>query len=116
MFKIITRSAVYSSLALGLIMISNQVALAAAKCTLNGEEVDCAKLGEMAKGFLGWGIGIFIVFFVLGILATVFWIMMIVHAAKYDIKDKAMWIILMVFTGLVGALIYYFVVKRKFKQ
>jgi uncharacterized protein YneF (UPF0154 family) len=42
--------------------------------------------------------------------------MMIVHAAKHDVENKAMWIILMVFTGIVGALIYYFVVKRKFSK
>ena len=114
MLKTITKSAMFSSFALGLMTISNQVALAAAKCTLNGQEVDCAELGNKVKGFLGWGIGGFLVIFALGILATVFWIMMIVHAAKHDVENKAMWIILMVFTGIVGALIYYFVVKRKF--
>src|SRR3990167_6666479 len=116
MQKIITKSAMFSALTLGLMLVANQVALAAAKCTVNGREVDCAELGNKVKGFLGWGIGGFLVFFALGIWATVFWIMMIVHAAKYDVENKAMWIILMVFTGIVGALIYYFVVKRKFSN
>jgi predicted neutral ceramidase superfamily lipid hydrolase len=65
---------------------------------------------------LVWGIGAFLVIIALGILATVFWIMMIVHAARHDVENKAMWVILMVFTGIVGALIYYFVVKRKFNK
>ena len=116
MLKTITKSVMFSSFVLGLTMISNQVALAAAKCTLNGQEIDCAELGNKVKGFLGWGIGGFLVIFALGILATVFWIMMIIHAAKHNVENKAMWIILMVFTGIVGALIYYFVVKRKFAQ
>ncbi|MBI2669814.1 MAG: PLDc N-terminal domain-containing protein [Candidatus Yanofskybacteria bacterium] len=95
-------------------LVANQVAFAAAKCTVNGREVDCAELGNKVKGFLGWGIGSFFVIFALGIWAIVFWIMMIVHAAQHDVENKAMWIILMVFTGVIGALIYYFVVKRKF--
>lgn len=113
MLRTITKSAAFSSLALGLFAVANQVAFAAAKCTVNGQEVDCAELGNKIKGFLGWGIGGFFIA-ALGIWATVFWIMMIVHAAKHDVENKAMWIILMVFTGIVGALIYYFVVKRKF--
>jgi len=116
MLKTITKSAVFSSLTLGLLAVANQVAFAAAKCTVNGKEVDCAELGNQVKGFLGWGIGIFLLFAALGIWATVFWIMMIVHAAKHNVENKAMWIILMVFTGIVGALIYYFVVKRKFSN
>lgn len=116
MLKTITKSAVFSSSTLALMSVTNQVALAAAKCTVNGQEVDCAELGNKIKGFLGWSIGGFLLFIALGIWATVFWIMMIVHAAKHEVENKAMWIILMVFTGIVGALIYYFVVKRKFSK
>lgn len=96
--------------------VVNQVALAVAKCTVNGREVPCEELGKQIKGFLGWGIGGFLLFFVVIILATIFWIMMIVHAAKHNIEGKAAWIILMIFTGIIGALIYYFVVKRKFNK
>lgn len=116
MLKTITKSAMFSSLVLSLLSVTNQVAFAAARCTVNGQEVDCAELGNKIKGILSWGIGGFLVIFALLILAMIFWIMMIVHAAKHDVKDKAMWIILMVFTGIVGALIYYFVVKREFNK
>lgn len=116
MTNILAKSATWSAVASAVLLAANQVALAAEKCTLNGREVDCAELGNKIRGFLGWGIGVFLVIFALGILATVFWIMMIVHAAKHNVEDKAMWIILMVFTGIVGALIYYFVVKRKFSK
>lgn len=88
----------------------------ASNCTLNGQEVPCDELMESAAPFLALGAGLFIVFGILGIACTVFWIMMLVHAATHDNKDKAMWIILMVFTGIVGALIYYFVVKRNTKN
>ncbi|MBI5079052.1 PLDc N-terminal domain-containing protein [Candidatus Wolfebacteria bacterium] len=42
--------------------------------------------------------------------------MMIVHAARHPINNKGVWIVVMIFTGIVGALIYYFTVKRKFNQ
>lgn len=87
-----------------------------AKCTLNGQQIPCEELGKQIKGVLGWGIGALIAIAVVGIWATVFWILMIVHAAKNEIENKAMWIILMVFTGIIGTIIYYFVVKRKFAQ
>lgn len=119
MLKPITKSAIFSWLVFSLASVTNQVALAALKCTVNGQEVNCAELGNKVKGILAWGIGGFLAIFVLGILATVFtifWIMMIVHAAKHDVENKEMWIILMVFTGIIGALIYYFAVKRKFSK
>ena len=106
----------FSSLVLGLATVTNQVALTAAKCTVNGQEIDCAEIGNKAKGILGWGIGGFLFIFALIVLATVFWIMMIVHAARHPINNKGIWIVVMIFTGIVGALIYYFAVKRKFNQ
>lgn len=113
MLETITKSRIISSFALGLMIISNQVALASSKCTLNGQEVDCAELGNKVKSFLGWGIAGFLI---IGIWTIVFSIMMIIHAFKHDIENKAMWIILMLLTGIVGACIYYFMVKRKFSN
>lgn len=72
------------------------------------------------------GMGIIIVFLILwlvlilvSILAMIFWIFMIVDAAKRTFKnenDKIVWILVIVLTGIVGALIYYFVVKRADKK
>lgn len=50
------------------------------------------------------------------IIPTVFWILMLIDAAKREFKnpnDKIVWILVMVFTHVLGALIYYFVVKAK---
>lgn len=116
MLKNVTKLTFFSSLILGSMSFVNRIALAAATCTVNNQEVPCEELGNQIKGFVGWGLGIFFILFVIGILATVFWIMMIIHAAKHDIQDKGMWIILMVFTGIIGAIIYYFVVKQKFNK
>lgn len=66
------------------------------------------------------GLGIFfLVFLVIGLLSLVFWILMLVHAIKNEIPDKNMWLIILLVSfvvglGLIGALVYYFAVKRKF--
>ena len=65
--------------------------------------------------FVGWGI-FMIVFSSISLLATVFWIMMLIHVANHDVENKTLWVLLIVFTGVVGALVYYFVVKRKYKE
>lgn len=110
MLNKIIKSTMFVSLTLFLFSAINQIALAQAKCTKFGKEVPCEEL----KGLLGWGLGIIALFIIGGIVALVFWILMLVHAATKPIDNKEMWMILMVFTGIVGAFIYYFVVKRKF--
>src|SRR5688572_21257893 len=71
-----------------------------------------------AKGVLA-GLGVFfVVFLIIGLISFVFWLLMLIHAIKNDIPDKNMWIIILVVSfvvglGLIGALVYYFVVKRK---
>jgi len=47
-----------------------------------------------------------------GILGTAFWIWMIVDCAtkeRGDTNDKLVWIVIIVFTQIIGALIYFFV-------
>jgi hypothetical protein len=84
------------------------IAHAAATCTVNGEQVAC-------PAGLGIGMLIFaIVMFALGIFFFVFWIKMIIHAASNPVQNKALWIVLMVLFGVLGAIIYYFVVKKDF--
>lgn len=114
MTRIITKSTLFSSVVLYAWSAGNLLALAQAKCFANGQEVPCKELANTVKAFAGFGIAAAIIFLVLGIFATVFWLMMIIHAAKHSIENKALWIVIMAITGIVGALIYYFVVKRKF--
>lgn len=69
------------------------------------------------------GVAIFLVilwifFAALGILAIIFWIFMLVDVAKRSFKnetDKVLWILVIVLAGLIGSIVYYFVVKRKKK-
>jgi len=52
----------------------------------------------------------------LAIFLFVFWIWMIVDCATRKFKndtDKIVWILVILFANLIGAVIYYFIVKRK---
>lgn len=70
---------------------------------------------------IGLALGISIVLlvvaiFALVILSFVFWILMIVDCAKRKFKnenDRVVWILVIVLAQLIGAIIYYFVVKKK---
>jgi sterol desaturase/sphingolipid hydroxylase (fatty acid hydroxylase superfamily) len=54
----------------------------------------------------------FLVFFLLGVLGTVFWIWMLIDCASNESdqgNNKIVWIIIILLTHLLGAMIYYFV-------
>ena len=86
------------------------------KCTINGVEVDCEQamenFGKGVGAFVGFSFAFMLIVLVVGILAFIFWIMMLVHAIKYPVENKVLWIILMVLAGVLGSIIYYFAVKR----
>jgi hypothetical protein len=101
-----------SVLFLALVVPSYFALAQSSHCIVNGQEVPCGTVGK----FLGLGLGGLLFIFVLAILAIIFWIMMLVHAASKPIENKAMWIIIIVIFGIIGALVYYFAVKRKFNS
>jgi len=54
--------------------------------------------------------------FAIGILAFIFWIFMLVDALKRKFKtdgEKIAWVLVVIFLQILGAIIYYFVVKRE---
>jgi len=72
-------------------------------------------------------IGGFVLFFILiwfaimavGILSLIFWIFMIVDVAKRQFKkedDKILWLLVVILTGIIGAIIYYFMIKKPNKH
>jgi len=68
-------------------------------------------------GFGGAMFGAFLLIPILGIILAVsifiFWVMMLVDAIKHTPeKTKLVWVVVIVFTHVIGALIYYFVEKR----
>ncbi len=61
---------------------------------------------------------VFMVLFfgILSVLSFIFWIFMLIDAIKRNFRksdERIIWVVVIVLTGVIGALIYYFVVKRK---
>lgn len=57
--------------------------------------------------------------FVIGILGTLFWIWMLIDCATKEpseVNDKVIWILVILFTHFIGALIYYFVRRPERKR
>jgi hypothetical protein len=53
---------------------------------------------------------------VFSIILFVFWVSMIIDCVKRKFKDdmeKVVWLLVIIFLGILGALIYYFLVKRE---
>ncbi|MEK6875633.1 MAG: PLDc N-terminal domain-containing protein [Nanoarchaeota archaeon] len=67
--------------------------------------------GELIISFFG-------LIFILAIVAFIFWVLMLIDAIKRNFKgdnDKLLWILVIIFAGVIGAIIYYFMVKKKGK-
>ena len=60
-----------------------------------------------------------LVFSAILILAMIFWIMMLIDVIKRDFSkenDKIVWLLVIIFLGIIGAIVYYFVVKKEDKK
>ena len=54
--------------------------------------------------------------FLVGIASFIFWIVMVVDVARRQFKkpnDKVAWVLIVILAGAIGAVVYYFMVKRK---
>ena len=73
----------------------------------------------MFTGLISGFIFLMLFIIVIGILLFVFWIVMLIDCAKRNFKrdsDKVVWILVIIFLNLLGASIYYFVVKINDKR
>lgn len=65
-------------------------------------------------GFLGMAFGLLMMG--ISVVAVIFWILMIVDCVQKKFKndtERIVWLLVIIFAGIVGALIYYFIVKSK---
>ena len=93
--------------------------LAITSCS--SEEAAVAAGGTAALGLAGIWICFIVVFWLIGIFLFVVWIMMLVDCAKRDNSEfpnagentKTMWLLIVILASGVGAIIYYFVVRKK---
>ncbi len=59
------------------------------------------------------GAAVLVIALLAGIVLLGFWIWMLVHAIKHEIKDQAVWILILMLANFWGAVVYYFAIKRK---
>jgi len=57
----------------------------------------------------------FLILVIIGIFLFVFifWIWMLIDCLQRKFKDKLLWVLVIIFAGILGAILYYFLVKRK---
>ena len=77
-----------------------------AQCTLNGEAVPCDQMPV-------WPFALMALFFIFMMVLLAFWVWMIVDVAKYEKENTVAWVLVVVLAQVVGAIIYYFVRRRK---
>ena len=97
----------------GILLILCLTLVSAATCRINNEIVPCDQFWGQT-----WWVFLVIMplFFLVGLAFLIFWILMIVDCIKRKFpneNDKILWILVIILTSWIGALIYYFVVKRK---
>lgn len=65
-------------------------------------------------GVLAWMGALMCLFVGIGILATAFWVWMLVDALMNEptTNEKILWVLVIVFTHVLGALIYFFVRRQ----
>jgi cytochrome c biogenesis factor len=76
-------------------------------------------MNNIFGGMMAFGIVFVLLAIALSIWAFVFWILMLVHCVKKKFKEdseKIVWLLVIILTGIIGALIYYFIVKSKEKK
>ena len=70
----------------------------------------------LSSSFAAVFITFWLIIIALSLGTTIFWLWMLIDAAKKDFPksdDKILWILVLVFAGFVGTLIYYFVIYKE---
>jgi heme/copper-type cytochrome/quinol oxidase subunit 2 len=77
--------------------------------------------GAAAAGLVGVWTCFIVIFWLIGVFLFVVWLIMLIDCAKRDNQDfpgagentKTMWLLIVILTGGIGAIVYYFMVRRK---
>lgn len=92
-----------------LFFLLNFPLVTAAACSINGKEVPC---DQLPTWFFLMPFIMFIVMFIIFIPLLIFWIKMLLHAIRNQKENKVVWVLVIIFLQILGALIYYFAEKR----
>lgn len=59
---------------------------------------------------------IVVIIILVAIPFIIFWVWMLIDCAKRPIEDKTVWILIIVLVGVLGAILYFFIPRRKHKK
>ena len=104
------------SVLISLLLSAGYFVSAQTTCALNGEEVPCGEVKGIMQWLFGAGLIAVVVSLIFFLAGTIIWISMIAHASSKPIENKKFWIAFIILLGAIGAIIYYFAVKRKFDK
>ena len=99
-----------------LLSVLSMFLVSAEVCMINGDVVPCQATQFIFPAIVIACIVIAIAAF--AIFLIVFWILMLVDCIQRDFKkdeEKIIWILILILTHILGAVIYYFMVKREQK-
>lgn len=82
--------------------------LVSAQCTINGQPAPCEEVFGIFKT-LAW---LFVPLLIVAVIAGLFTLWMLIDCIKRDFDNKVLWVILILFLNVLGAILYYFMVKR----
>jgi ABC-type Fe3+-siderophore transport system permease subunit len=83
----------------------------------NDKKAAGAIIGFIAFFYFLW-FAMFIFFFIISIAGLIFWIFMLIDCIKREFgteNEKIIWILVLALTGAIGAIVYYFLIKKKDK-
>lgn len=74
--------------------------------------------GDAAAGAIGF---LFLIFWVallaVGLAGFVLWIISLIHVLQHnDVKDRTMWILIILLAGTIGGVIYFFAIKKAYDK
>lgn len=73
--------------------------------------------GSVAAGFGIFFVLIWFAVMALGIASFVLWIISLIHVFSHqDIKDRILWIVILLVAGTVGGVVYFFAVKKPYDK
>lgn len=115
--KISTKLAALTGLATAMVPFAARAADDYTSTTYSSDAASTAAAGTLFGGVFIVGMLIWLVSFAVGIAAFIFWIFMLIDVFKRtnwkQENDKTLWIIIVILLGVLGAIVYYFAVKRE---
>ena len=83
------------------------------KCTINGRDAPDSECNSLFAGIGIVWLAVMCVLLLVIAVGLAFWLWMLVDCIRRDFTEKTKWLAIIILLNTVGALAYFFLVKRK---